>query len=157
MIAHRLGSAPHRAVFAAGLMLLAVLPAHAASFCDDLRALAGTDGEGAELYLPVHPATDKATCGTSLSLAGARDLNCHWVFPYRSETATEAFEAVIAEMSACLGAGVVQSTDQRVNHPDAYDLRLFEVDGQEFAVSLKDKGALQQTLVFVRIPLTATP
>jgi hypothetical protein len=47
------------------------------------------------------------------------------------------------------------ATDQSVNHPDAYDLRLFRLDGAEFAVSLKDKGALQQTLVFLRVPQSA--
>lgn len=109
------------------------------------------------MSLPDHADADKATCRTSLSLSGLKDVNCHWVFPYRSEAAAEAFQTVVVATSACLGDGIVQSTDQRVNHPDAYDLRLFEVKDRVFAVSLKDKGALQQTLVFVRIPVGARP
>jgi hypothetical protein len=84
---------------------------------------------------------------------GDQDVHCNWTFPYRAPEAEIAFETVVADMTACLGPQAVMSKDQSVNHPDAYDLRMFRLDGQEFAVSLKDKGALQQTLVFIRVPL----
>jgi len=64
----------------------------------------------------------------------------------------EKFEATKQGLAACLGPDAKETTDQIVNHPDAYDLREFELDGSTYAVSLKDKGALQQTYVFLRVP-----
>jgi hypothetical protein len=126
-----------------------------AQFCDDLTALAAQADMAATLELPSTVPPQTATCSTSLGLSGVRNVSCYWSYGYRTPEAIDTFEAVTAALSACLGQNAVMATDQSVNHPDAYDLRLFRLDGAEFAVSLKDKGALQQTLVFLRVPQSA--
>lgn len=127
----------------------------AGSFCDDLGVLA-QQGD-APVTLPGGTEDQLADCRTALSLGGGQDAHCSWIFGYRSEAAKDAFKNVIGAVTLCLGPDAIHSTDKLVNHPDAYDLRLFRVDGQDFAVSLKDKGALQQSLIFLRVPLTGKP
>ncbi len=78
-------------------------------------------------------------------------MHCNWSFEYRSDVAGQAFEGLVTALATCLGPEATMTSDSSVNHPDAYDLRMFEQNGQEFAVSYKDKGALQQTLIFVRV------
>lgn len=126
------------------------------TFCADVEALAGTSAVQA-LTLPVELSgtmtlSDRAAeCRTSLALSGASHVHCNWSFAYRSDQAEQVFQGLIRAMEACLGPEATMTSDSSVNHPDAYDLRMFDKGGQEFAVSLKDKGALQQTLVFVRV------
>ena len=127
-----------------------------AQFCDDLTGLAAQADTAATLDLPSTVPSQTATCSTSPGLSGVRNVHCHWTYDYRTPEAIDAFEAVTAALSVCLGQNAVMATDQSVNHPDAYDLRLFRLDDAEFAVSLKDKGALQQTLVFLRVPQSAS-
>ena len=38
-----------------------------------------------------------------------------------------------------------------VNHPDSYDLRQYAWEGGVVSLSLKDKGALGATMVFLRM------
>lgn len=115
-------------------------------FCDQMHGLME---QGPQTLTAPTP----ATCSTSLSMTGARDRNCYWAFSYRSNAAQTAFADVLAEVTACLGGDPSLTIDQSVNHPDAYDLRTLESDGLRVAVSLKDKGALGQTLVFLRVPV----
>ena len=136
------------------LMMLGT-SAYASSFCDGLRFLA-QQGH-ATVMLPGGAVDQLGDCRRTLSLGGGRDVHCSWSFGYRSKAAKDAFENVTEAMTQCLGPDAVQSTDRQVNHPDAYDLRLFKVGTQDFAVSLKDKGALQQTLIFLRVPLAGKP
>lgn len=89
----------------------------------------------------------QAGCSTSLNTSGGTSLHCMWTFPYRADAASQAFESLQIQASTC--AKETARQDQGVNHPDSYDLRLFEFAGSEVGVSLKDKGALQQTLVFL--------
>ena len=37
-----------------------------------------------------------------------------------------------------------------VNHPDSYDLHEWRTPSGTYAISVKDKGALNRTLVFLR-------
>ena len=59
------------------------------------------------------------------------------------------FEDFLHRVSDC-GAPIVQ-TGPLVSHPDSYHLRQFQVDEKTVSVSLKDKGALAQTYVFLRV------
>ena len=88
-------------------------------------------------------------------MGGGRSLHCMWAFAYRSEAATQAFETLLNQIGKCGGDSAVQ--DQDVNHPDFYDLRLFSVADNTVGVSLKDKGALSQTLVFLTFAKSTTP
>lgn len=94
-----------------------------------------------------------AVCRTSLAMDGMRNMHCALEFEYRSADARAAFDGLVAEMAACLGPDATMSGDQAVNHPDAFELIEFDLNGRSYAVSIKDKGALQQTLVFVRVQI----
>ena len=116
----------------------------AGTLCDDLNAL-----QSDQLVL----AQGVASCQSSLMLGGARNMNCVLEYPYRSAQAARAFDDIRADLAACLGPQATEVIDRSVNHPDAYDLREFDLNGRMYAVSIKDKGALQQTLVFVRVQM----
>ncbi|WP_108815505.1 hypothetical protein [Loktanella sp. Alg231-35] len=122
--------------------------AHA--FCEDMDRVATGGGI---LNLPGTGLS--AECTTSLILGGGTQVQCGWPFAYRADEATAAFERLNEAVAACLGPTATASHDQSVNHPDFYDLRLYQAEGQETAVSLKDKAALRQTYVFLRTARTA--
>ncbi len=125
--------------------LLTTAPAQA--FCPQLQAL--FDG-GKTMTLPqsfIH----EAKCTTALALSGEISTHCAWPFDYRAPEATEAFEAVIEAVPSCMATSLEVENDQDVNHPDFYDLRIFQTPEGEVGISLKDKGGLQQTYVFLRV------
>lgn len=131
--------------------------ASAAGVCDDMDqamqiAQSGAPASTATFTLPGDPDAH-ATCRVSTDLSGANSVNCHWPFAYRAETATAAFADLNAALGACTNAGDAPAQDQPVNHPDSYELRIFQTITGEVGLSLKDKAALQQGYVFLR----ATP
>ncbi len=93
----------------------------------------------------------QAICSFSLDTRGTKSANCNWAFSYRSAEATGTFKDKLAMLSVCAdkASGIV--TDQSVNHPDFYDLRLMRIAGGEVGLSIKDKAAIQQTFVFLRL------
>lgn len=105
---------------------------------------------GEPVALPV-PASPKPVCGTSMAPTGEISRHCHWSFDYRSAAAKDAFAATFDAATSCLAQKETSQSAPDVNHPDSYDLRAFEVDGGTLSVSLKDKGQLQQTLIFLRM------
>ena len=92
-----------------------------------------------------------AQCAVLLQLGGVRALNCQWGFSFRNPDAWKSFERLSGQIRECSGVAVLIDQDQLVNHPDTYDLRKFDWNGAIIDVSLKDKGALQQTFVFLRV------
>ena len=132
--------------FAAALIMLA---SPVAAFCKELAAL---EGQGNDITLPATPMV--AECRTSIQLGGRQQTQCGWPFAYRSDAASEAFERLNDAVSDCLGPETVATRDQSVNHPDFYDLRLYQVGEREIGVSLKDKAGLQETYVFLRVART---
>ena len=78
-------------------------------------------------------------------------LWCTWSFAYRDDAASTRFESLRSEVASCMGPDTARRTDPAVNHPDSYNLHEFDTDDVVVAVSIKDKGALQKTLVFFRI------
>ncbi len=125
-------------------MMLGATAVHADTYCADLTALA--NGSVTEIALPSGAA---GTCSVSQDLMGARALNCRWPFGYRARAATDTFAELLDATARCLDTDGV--TDQGVNHPDSYDLRTFKTDTAHIGVSIKDKGALQQTFIFLRV------
>ena len=95
--------------------------------------------------------TSQASCSFSLDTLGMKSANCNWAFSYRSAEATGAFKDMLAELSACAAMASAIETDQPVNHPDFYDLRLMRIAGGDVGLSIKDKAALAQTYVFLRL------
>ncbi len=96
-----------------------------------------------------------AQCAVLLHLGGARALNCQWGFSFRNPDARNAFRHLSDQVRECSGVIVLMDQDQQVNHPDTYDLRKYDWNGAIIDVSLKDKGALQQTFVFLRVGAVA--
>lgn len=135
--------------------IASALPAQATPFCDQLdasMAAAGTvdaRAEAVQITLPGNQ-TERATCSFSIDLSGARSTNCRWAFGYREQVAADAFAALLRAASVCAGSDIGVTSDQKVNHPDFYDLRVLQVADGEVGLSLKDKAALQQTYVFLR-------
>ncbi|MEO0863598.1 MAG: hypothetical protein AAFY39_03230 [Pseudomonadota bacterium] len=125
---------------AVGLCLICASQVAADTFCADL-----TDPAQPVLRLPDGT---EGTCAVSLNLSGEQADTCRWPFAYRAPNAMAAFDALLEATADCLQSEPVE--DQGVNHPDSYDLRTFESDGTQIAISIKDKGALQQTYVFLR-------
>ena len=95
------------------------------------------------------PAASK--CSSALAQTGGRFTYCAWSFDYRAPLANDAFNHLLHAVPACLGLDVARKNDQKVNHPDFYDLQLFETPEAEVSVSLKDKAGLQETYVFLRV------
>jgi len=121
--------------------------APAQAFCPQLEAL--FDGGGA-VTLPL-PLGTEGKCSTALALSGATSTHCAWPFAYRAPEAAAAFEALVAAVPGCLDTSAGGEHDQDVNHPDFYDLRIFRTAKGEVGVSLKDKGGLKETYVFLRV------
>ncbi|SLN72334.1 hypothetical protein ROA7450_04030 [Roseovarius albus] len=90
-------------------------------------------------------------CRTFREHTGAKGVMCNQPFPYRSEKAVNAFAALNDSIQTCLGSSAGPTQDQAVNHPDSYVLYQYVVENMKVSASLKDKAALQQTIVFLRI------
>lgn len=91
----------------------------------------------------------RAECSTYLTTDVTPGRTCFWSFPLRSSQAIEWANDLWRKVQSC-GEGTIQAPDQQVNHPDSYDLRRWRTDSGTFYISVKDKGALNQTLVFLR-------
>ncbi len=143
----------------AGFLLASIatdLSAQSAPFCDRLdqamMAMGNDDARGEmvqDLLLGFGPST--AACSVSVDLSGAKSTNCNWAFSYRSDEAKNVFLNMLSVLSDCADPAFGIAADQQVNHPDFYDLRILRVDNGEVGLSLKDKVALQQTYVFLRL------
>lgn len=119
-----------------------------AGFCEDLQSF---EAQSVPMSLALPESGALTTCSRSLQLSGGTQVHCGWAFPYRAEEARSAFQAVLEAVSQCPGGALLGKEDPDVNHPDSYDLQTFRLSAFEIGVSLKDKGALGETYVFVRI------
>lgn len=101
--------------------------------------------------LEAFPAMDRlpegAVCNAFLGQSGKSGVSCHWAFPFR-DTGAEVFAAGLwSDLQDCR-AGQEGGPDQRVNHPDSFELREWLAEGAIYRLSIKDKGGLNKTLVF---------
>ena len=94
--------------------------------------------------------SDADNCSVAQTTSGPV-LLCTWSFVYRADAARTLYQSLLNEVASCLGPDTIQRTDPAVNHPDFYELREHLTDGVTVAVSIKDKAALQKTLVFTRV------
>lgn len=127
----------------AGVVLLAASPV-SADVCADLSALRVDFSHQMALL-------ETAECRPVLTQTEGTQLHCNWPFAYRDVAAQARFDALVETVGKCLGTKSALPADLAVNHPDFYDLRQFGDAQGVVAVSIKDKGALQQTYVFLRI------
>ena len=94
--------------------------------------------------------TPAEACLQSLSETGARSHHCRWPFEYRDVQANNSFKVILSAFQNCYAGDNAPTKDQDVNHPDYYDLRSFQTANGTLFLSLKDKGALQKTYLFIR-------
>lgn len=125
-----------------------------AEFCAEIQgfvAAAGSKAASEKVVLSLPSVFDSAPeCGASLFMSGARSLHCAWGFAYRDTAATATFEALTRRVADCPGATAPKKAAGLVNHPDSYDQRSLRFADGAVSISLKDKGSLQKTYIFVR-------
>ncbi len=148
-------------VTAAAIFSATLGVAQAQDFCAKVDHLIDQSQSG----FPKIAAKPKGNAGdrdVTLSLAGASRCSvtmkseknwyhCAWEFPHRAEQAYETFEEIAGKLNACIGKRATLHSDRSVNHPDFYASRRYELKQADVSVSVKDKGALGSTFVFVRV------
>lgn len=77
--------------------------------------------------------------------------HCGWEFPHRTQRAYDRFDEFVGRLDDCIGQHATAHTDQKVNHPDFYALRRYEMEQADVSVSVKDKSALGKTFVFIKV------
>lgn len=108
------------------------------------------------------PTGDTDSYTTTLVLDGASSCHvtktssrnwylCGWEFPYRAQRAYDMFDELVAKMNDCIAGRATLHSDRNVNHPDFYSLRRYEMEQANVTVSVKDKAALGNTFVFIRV------
>lgn len=134
-----------RISFQSTLFLVGVCfgPAAFAS-CDRLDAL--------EAYKTTQSPPVGAKCATYLGQSSRSGVSCHWEFAFRDASATSFAAEVDRAVQQCR-RGQLHGPDMLVNHPDSYDLREWDTATGIYSVSIKDKGGLNKTLVFLRFEL----
>jgi len=131
---------PYRSL-AVLISAMLALPA-LASNCEVIRRM--------DAYAGTKVVPQDTTCTTFLTETGKTGASCYWVFGFRDPKA----RAFAADLSGTLRAcrdGASLKEDQRVNHPDSYDLQSLRTSEGIYSISIKDKGALNQTFVFLRL------
>jgi hypothetical protein len=138
------------------LVLGSHLSAQTEAFCDRLENLMVQAGDGVTTSFHLSSrALAQVDCAPSRGLGGTVALHCAWPFEYRSMQALDAFDYLLGQVAAC--ANPIAADLSSVSHPDSYDLRQFSSGMGVISVSLKDKGALNQTYVFLRVERPLTP
>ena len=126
-------------------LIIAVTASPALADCDALNGLVARDAaKAAAVFAPM-----SATCQSARQTTGEA-LFCYAEHTFRSETATDMAQRIEADIAACFSAPARQP-DTGVNHPDSYTARWFDVGDARISLSVKDKGALGKTLVFLRV------
>lgn len=143
------------------VLLVTTAVAQAQDFCPAIDVLIEqSHSQFAEIL--DKPANTSGDYNVTLSLADASHCSvtkrskrswysCRWDFPYRATQAYQTYDAFVERMSGCIGQRATMHSDQSVNHPDYYDLRRFELTQADVSVSVKDKAALENTFVFIRV------
>lgn len=121
---------------------LSLTPACRAADCPVIDAL--------DLFAASGVPPSSATCITYVTDTAAVGASCHWSHPYRDGLAQSQAADLWRQLTACRD-GHPLNEDTQVNHPDSYDLREWAHGQDVYGVSIKDKAALNRTLVFIRI------
>jgi hypothetical protein len=149
-----------RGVLASALVFMANgATAQSSPFCTTLNGLGHRSPENNQTLI-ASDLFSKSDLGASaiehqgecqISDSGQYVLTCTWQFPYRSELAAGRFEAVRNLIAECADDPANVTKDQNVNHPDYYEAYYYGMGNHTLSASIKDKGALQKTLVFLRM------
>lgn len=143
-----------RKVFFSFLVCCLPLPV-LADPCPALHALIKASSTDFAQGAPDDPFASAAGCGLSQNQNGSKTYLCHWEYGYRADAAFAKFDALDADIRACLTEATALPSDLSVNHPDSYDLKRYQTGQIVISAALKDKAALAQSLVFLRIDRVA--
>ena len=141
----------HRLGWLSGLAVGALLPVLAwgnqtCGLIDKLAEFDVATGKIADIKSDV----GAHSCSTSLELDGQITVNCYWAYVYRKASARVHFSNLVDALPDCGWVQVAQDgVGNKVNHPDSYEQRIFQQGTRRLSVSIKDKGQLQQTLIFL--------
>ncbi|MBO6776663.1 MAG: hypothetical protein JJ897_14405 [Marinibacterium sp.] len=102
-----------------------------------------------DAFAEIGVASAEANCKTYLTSNAATGTACHWAFPFREDAARSFAEVLWSDLMRCR-TGAALGPNAQVNHPDSYDLREWQTSPAIYAMSVKDKGGLNRTLVFLR-------
>ncbi len=114
------------------------------SLAEDCRVF-----DSLESYTTTSNSPTSATCATYLTDNGSTAVSCYWSYPYR-DTAVQTRSAELWHQLKTCRSGHAMTDDTQVNHPDSYYLRTWAYGRHVYTVSIKDKAALNRTLVFIR-------
>ena len=92
-------------------------------------------------------------CAIALMPNGQESSYCYAIFGYRSEKARATLDELKTRLSSCFEPLAIKGAGagENVNHPDSFDHYQFCNNTNTLSLSLKDKSALAQTLVFLRL------
>ena len=120
-----------------------------AETCNDLETRLSTR-DVVSAYLKQETTKD-VLCAIALLPDGQESSYCYAIFPYRDPQAVDAFERLGTTLTDCFVLKAAVGTGDIVNHPDSFDQNAFCAADYELSLSLKDKGNLNQTLIFLRL------
>ena len=146
---------PIRALILSATILAA--PAAAQTQCEAFGALTeAAQGSAADMQSATEMAEILAgaapdICERARIHAAPDELICTWPFILGDTAAPALLDHLSTAIIYCVPDAVRLPPDMAVNHPDFYKLHQFEMTGAAVAVSLKDKGALGQTFVRLRL------
>lgn len=132
-------------------------PSQASDLCENLNILmdhARTNFSMQEQAVSALPKLGAPRCRLSRNLSGTKTYHCALEFPYRDTAAGQKYTLLTNEIETCLGPEAKLTKDKQVNHPDFYDQNQYQLDVVRISASIKDKGALQKTLIFISLHLT---
>mgnify|MGYP001804873815 CR=1 FL=1 len=132
-------------MFRTTTLVITLFAGPAFALCDGVDGFLTGDAAAAAVIFHPHP----ATCRVAREADGEA-LFCFSEHGFRSENATETAARLERTLIGCFGEGVTITLDDEVNHPDSYVAKTFAKDSGALSLSVKDKGALGKTLVFLR-------
>jgi hypothetical protein len=100
-------------------------------------------------------ATNPILRGQACERLSEIEYMCSFEFPFRDNEARTLYDAYARELEVCSNFGEFAEVQEQdaVNHPDSFEQTTFDIyKGPQASISLKDKGDLQKTYVFVRLP-----
>jgi len=146
-----------RAAMVLGLSVTVSVPmgfadtVNGSNLCTSLKTLTELAALNFNGLAAAQPLPDADKCRMIQTLSGSKTYHCSWKFPFRDNAASEAFEAYNQEIAACFVNSTQAVQDHGVNHPDSYQQVQHKIGDVAVSVSIKDKGALGETYVFVAV------
>lgn len=126
-------------------------PGVMAETCMPLQRLMDAADTGFAQEVPDSTFADATACDLARVSGGGATYLCYWEFAYRDPAATDVLNALDRDIRKCLSGLSAQPRVGDVNHPDTYLQKAYQRGTVTVSAALKDKAALAQTLIFLRL------